>query len=153
MSTASSPSLVPGQTSRIVSIYDIIRLSSSFLLLQNREKPPKVPPNQRKPPTVSHMCPFQVYWHWFRVKFVQSDRFMILFVHLLVALFSLKTLRNHQKPSKIKENLKLFLTCVDFKLTCTGSISYVTNSIGFIYQLSIWSHVTPGKTPNTSEDH
>ena len=63
VSTTSSSSPVPSETSRVVSIYDIIRLSSSFLLSQNREKPLKVPANQGKPPIVSYMCPFQVYWH------------------------------------------------------------------------------------------
>ena len=149
MSTASSSSPVPSETSRVISIYDIIRLSSSFLLSQNHEKPPKVPANQRKPPTVSYMCPFEVDWHWFRVKFVQMDRFMILFVYLLVALFSLKTLRNQPKSSKIKEKLKLFLICVDFKLTCTGSISYVTDSIDFISSGPMWrpeNRPIPAKT-------
>ena len=124
-----------------------------FFFSKTAKNQPKSPAYQRKPPTVSDMCPFQVYWHWFRAKFVQIDRFMILFVHLLIALFSLKTLRNYQKPWKIKENLQLFLICVDFKLTCTGSISYMTDSIDFMYQLFIWSHVTPRKPPNTSQDH
>ena len=152
MSIASSPSPVPSQTSRFVSIYDIIRSSSSFLLPQNRKKPSNTCKNRRKPQTVSHMYCFQFYQYWYRLKFDELQRFTILFSHR-VPFFCPKTVKNHQKSLKSKENLKLFLTCVDFELTCTGSISYVMDSIDFIHQLFTWSHVTPRKPPNTSKDH
>ena len=144
VSITSTPSPVPSQTSRVVSIYDIICSSSSFLLPENRKKPSSTCKNRRKPPAVSHMCCFQVYQHWYRLKIDELQRFTILFDHR-VPFFCPKTIKNHQTPLKIKENLKLFLACVDFKLTCTDSISYVTDSIGFIYQLFIWSQVTPRK--------